>query len=181
MNINSLRYFFIFWAVLSHHPDTEAGLFGPSTYEDCVLEGVKNAKVESAVGAIISSCNQKFNRSEKQGDSKFSYRGENSERKLKFIKDSKNSLAYYPSTITKSASGAMRVWVHFPGADPSSEKDIERLSEILVEISCPTNSWRFLRYVRDDGKVFAKTPGAEWEYPTPVDDSFLLLKQVCSE
>lgn len=38
----------------------QAGLFGPSNYDDCVLEGVKNAKTDAAVSAVISACTNKF-------------------------------------------------------------------------------------------------------------------------
>lgn len=37
-----------------------AGLLGPSTYEDCVLEGVKTAKTKEAVGAVYAMCKRKF-------------------------------------------------------------------------------------------------------------------------
>lgn len=39
---------------------TQAGLFGPSNYDDCVLEGVKNAKTDAAVNAVRSACYNKF-------------------------------------------------------------------------------------------------------------------------
>jgi hypothetical protein len=37
-----------------------AGLFGPSTYDDCILDGVKEAKTELAVKAVYQSCRNKF-------------------------------------------------------------------------------------------------------------------------
>ena len=46
------------FACLSGH--TQAALFGPSNYDDCVLEGVKNAKTDAAVNAVMMSCYNKF-------------------------------------------------------------------------------------------------------------------------
>ena len=36
------------------------GLFPPSNFEDCVLEGIKDAKNEAAVNAIYQMCGRKF-------------------------------------------------------------------------------------------------------------------------
>ena len=35
-------------------------LFGPKNYEDCVLDGIKNAKSDQAANAVIHACSQKF-------------------------------------------------------------------------------------------------------------------------
>jgi hypothetical protein len=37
-----------------------AGLFGPSTYDDCILDGVKSAKTDLAVRAVYQACRSKF-------------------------------------------------------------------------------------------------------------------------
>ena len=37
-----------------------AGLFGPSNFNDCVLEGLKTAKTEFAIKALYSTCASKF-------------------------------------------------------------------------------------------------------------------------
>lgn len=37
-----------------------AGLFGPSNFEDCVLDGVKNARSNQAANAIMMACRGKF-------------------------------------------------------------------------------------------------------------------------
>lgn len=37
-----------------------AGIFGPATYDDCILDGVKQAKTDLAVRAIYQSCRNKF-------------------------------------------------------------------------------------------------------------------------
>jgi hypothetical protein len=45
-------------AVLMGHAN--AGLFGPSNYDDCILDGVKQAKTDLAVQAVYQSCRNKF-------------------------------------------------------------------------------------------------------------------------
>jgi len=40
--------------------NTYAGLFGPDNYEDCILEGVKDAKTDLAVQLVRSACLDKF-------------------------------------------------------------------------------------------------------------------------
>ena len=40
--------------------NTYAGLFGPDNYEDCVLEGIKDAKTDLAVKLVINTCLDKF-------------------------------------------------------------------------------------------------------------------------
>jgi hypothetical protein len=40
--------------------ESSGGLFDPSNYEDCVLDGVKDAKNEAAVGAVYQMCRRKF-------------------------------------------------------------------------------------------------------------------------
>ena len=39
---------------------SNAGLFGPDNYEDCILEGVKDAKTDLAVKLVMSACLDKF-------------------------------------------------------------------------------------------------------------------------
>jgi hypothetical protein len=39
---------------------TSADLFGPRTYEDCILDGVKTAKTNDAVTAVYFACEKKF-------------------------------------------------------------------------------------------------------------------------
>lgn len=38
----------------------QGGIFGPSSYEDCVLEGLKTAKTENAVSSLHYVCRKKF-------------------------------------------------------------------------------------------------------------------------
>ena len=39
---------------------SHAGLFGPSNYEECVLENVKTAQTDRAVSVVIMTCLDKF-------------------------------------------------------------------------------------------------------------------------
>ena len=39
---------------------SHAGLFGPSNYEECVLENVKTAQTDRAVSAVMLMCQEKF-------------------------------------------------------------------------------------------------------------------------
>lgn len=47
-----------------------AGIFGPSNFEECVLENLKNAKNELAVQAVYSACGDKFNKPSKPSKEK---------------------------------------------------------------------------------------------------------------
>jgi len=38
----------------------QAGIFSASNYEDCILDGVKDAKSDSAIAAIYQMCERKF-------------------------------------------------------------------------------------------------------------------------
>ncbi len=42
-------------------------LFGPKNYEDCVLDGVKNAKTNKAVAVVVQACANKFPRKSPAG------------------------------------------------------------------------------------------------------------------
>ena len=44
---------------------SHAGLLGPSNYEDCVLENLKNAKTDLAVQTVYAMCSEKYQSSEK--------------------------------------------------------------------------------------------------------------------
>ena len=58
----------LFGLSLSPFSHAHAGLFGPSNYEDCVLDYQKDAKVDQAVIAIAQMCSMKF---AKGGDSRY--------------------------------------------------------------------------------------------------------------
>ena len=46
--------------ILSISINSFAGIFGPSSFEDCILDGVKSAKSQAAVDAIKQACAIKF-------------------------------------------------------------------------------------------------------------------------
>ena len=46
--------------LLSGSGVTSAGLFGPSNYEECILDGMKGVKSDLAAKAVIGACARKF-------------------------------------------------------------------------------------------------------------------------
>ena len=52
---------FVLFAVIAAHP-SYGQIFGPNSYEDCVLAGVKSASTEGAIGAVYQMCRIKFPR-----------------------------------------------------------------------------------------------------------------------
>lgn len=58
----------ILWCCLSQFilfNYSHAGLLGPSNYEDCVLENLKNAKTDLAVRTVYGICREKYQNSKK--------------------------------------------------------------------------------------------------------------------
>jgi hypothetical protein len=55
--------FLLFSSILINN--THAALFGPSNYNECVLEVSKTAKTDAAVGIGISACSDKFDKKDK--------------------------------------------------------------------------------------------------------------------
>jgi len=49
--------------VLLNSP-SHAGIFGPSNYEDCVIQGLKETKTEAAVNVLLEMCSSKFTKTE---------------------------------------------------------------------------------------------------------------------
>lgn len=62
----SLNLFFVAFMFVANH--ATAGIFGPSNFEECVLENLKNAKNEMAVRAVYAMCGDKFNKSSKSSN-----------------------------------------------------------------------------------------------------------------
>jgi len=60
-SIIALLFFMVF-------STSQADIFGPSNYEDCVLQGLKEAKTDSAVAVLMGICRSKFNKPEKTKD-----------------------------------------------------------------------------------------------------------------
>lgn len=55
-----IKLFMALVIVLTSTPARAWSLFGPNTYDDCVLENVKNAQSPQAVAAVKQSCKEKF-------------------------------------------------------------------------------------------------------------------------
>lgn len=68
-----------------------AGIFGPRTYEDCILEGVKGAKTDDAVTAIYFACEKKYPSKEKLNPDELVVCGEN-----KFGKNERTAISEIP-------------------------------------------------------------------------------------
>lgn len=55
-----LLVFYVIATLLGTNSPAVAGLFGPSNYEECVIEGLKEAKTEFGAKMITSICSDKF-------------------------------------------------------------------------------------------------------------------------
>ena len=55
-----MKKIIFFIASLAIAFESKSGLFGPSTFEECLLDNVKNAKTNDAVAAVTSACSMKF-------------------------------------------------------------------------------------------------------------------------
>jgi hypothetical protein len=60
----------IAFALLLSPSISHSQLFGPRTYEDCVLEGVKSARTDRAISAVYEMCRGKFPRNRNQSSVK---------------------------------------------------------------------------------------------------------------
>ena len=59
----TLKFFFVsFFLIFTF--SSNAQIFAPSNYEDCVLKGLKEAKTDSAIAVLIGICRSKFNKTE---------------------------------------------------------------------------------------------------------------------
>jgi len=61
-----LKKIVILVASLAMAFESSGGLFGPSTFEECLLDNMKNAKTNDAVAAVTSACSMKFQNKEKK-------------------------------------------------------------------------------------------------------------------
>ena len=50
----------IFWIMMSLSSQASAGLFGPSDYDECILDSLKGVTSDTAARAIETSCRAKF-------------------------------------------------------------------------------------------------------------------------
>lgn len=68
-NINNYRLTLVIASTLLQSPFAYAGLFGPSDYDECILESMKGVKSDLAARAIIRSCREKFPKQSHKGTS----------------------------------------------------------------------------------------------------------------
>jgi hypothetical protein len=59
----TIKLFFVsFFLIFTF--SSNAQIFAPSNYEDCVLKGLKEAKTDSAIAVLIGICRSKFDKNE---------------------------------------------------------------------------------------------------------------------
>jgi hypothetical protein len=100
---------------------------------------------------------------------------------LVYVTNDAVSFGYYKSSI-KKVDENVRVWLHLPDSNKKSEKEIERVSELLAEISCKLQQIRITKTTDAEGKelVFSGQD-QKWETPSPPDDFYKVIVSVCSE
>jgi hypothetical protein len=59
-NMRHLLVGVLILASLMPWAQTQSGPFGPSSYEDCVIDGAKSAMTKEALNAVYSMCRKKF-------------------------------------------------------------------------------------------------------------------------
>ena len=53
---------------LFFHPIVYAGIFGATSYEECVLDNIKNAQTNDAVNTVHAMCSAKFSKDKNAKD-----------------------------------------------------------------------------------------------------------------
>ncbi len=99
---------------------------------------------------------------------------------LVFIGEDNETLGYYKSSIIR-ANDNLRVWLHMPKADKESKKDIERLSELLAEISCNLHQIKIVKATDLQGKELPLSGDWKWDTPSPKSVFYRVIIEVCSE
>ncbi len=104
----------------------------------------------------------------------------NSPTDLVFVTDNAISFGYYKSSIVK-VNRNIRVWLNMPKSNIESKIDIERISEILVEISCPLQEVKIIKTADVLGKTISEASDDKWEIPSPTQEMFKVILSVCKE
>lgn len=97
-----------------------------------------------------------------------------------FINEDNKSIGYYKSSIIE-VDGNINVWLHMPNADKDSKKEIERVSEILAEISCKLRQIRLMKASDITGKDLTKGGDKKWDNPSPTSVFYHVIIKVCDE
>lgn len=121
---------------------------------------------------LITGCNKK-----QAVETKTS---ENKSDDIIYVSDKDVSFGYYKSSIIK-VNGNLNVWLHMPKADKESKKEIERMSEILAEISCNLRQIKLLKATDFNGKEISLASNEKWDTPSPASDFYQVILKVCEE
>jgi hypothetical protein len=99
---------------------------------------------------------------------------------LIFASEKDNSLGYYKSSLIKN-DGKISVWVHLPNSNIDSKKDIEKVSDLQIEIVCGTREYRLLNAADEKGKRIDFVDDEKWDSPSPKNRFYTIILKVCSE
>lgn len=123
-----------------------AGIFGPSNYEDCVLEGMKGVKSDLAARVIISACAGKFPSKKKYTpqSKKPKYQPELDKYGMKICRVMKK-FGNWIFVDKKRLAGLKNVWlyeVRFPSGEtvilvkPKGKPVVSVFDEVEIEQTC---------------------------------------------
>ena len=94
-------------------------------------------------------------------------------------KETSISLSIYKSSVTVLENGNVRAWVKVPKPDNNSEIPIERLADLLVEISCNKKEMRMITATDIDGKKIEQPTDDAWGIPPPASYFYNVVIKVC--
>jgi hypothetical protein len=120
----------------------------------------------------LVACNKQQNTEEKSVDKKTE--------DIIYISDKDVSFGYYKSSIIK-VNNNLNVWLHIPKANQSSKKEIERMSEVLLEISCEKHQLRMLKITDTIGNEIAFAGDEKWKTPSPASEYYKVIIKVCND
>lgn len=112
--------------------ESSGGLFAPSTFEECLLDNMKNAKTDDAVSAVKSACAMKFP-----------------------IKDTKEK-----SSLLKICKLYWDGWKFVEGSKPNNDYDVLTISYLgapSLELSLPRSMINYLEYDKAKSKELDMT------------------------
>lgn len=139
-----MKKIFVLFFLICTYTNTFAGLFGPSNFEECLLENLKNVSNSDAVNAITAACSLKFqnkNAEQKKGTGvkicKLYWDG------WKLVIGEKPNNDYV--TVKHSFQGARALDISFP-------KSMAKYLEIDSEKDLPeiTNKTKYGRFFNDN-------------------------------
>ena len=94
-------------------------------------------------------------------------------------KESSISLSIYKSSLTTLENGNVRAWIKVPKPDNNSEKPIERVADLLVEVSCNKKEMRLIT-ATDINVIKIEQPTDDvWDIPSPASYFYNIVMKVC--